>query len=117
VGDEGSGIEVYYSWDISPVARDSQVARNVSSVWRSKRIRRTFRIPEVGFWVKYSQIAFRITPAARALGNPKMPVDIAGIDIEDKESRVACSNDPLTAAASLVSSSPDPQIGPTAWIT
>jgi len=55
--------------------------------------------------------------AARSLGKPKMPVEIAGNAMDAKPNSSATHREPVTAAASFASSPPSPQTGPTAWIT
>src|SRR5258708_20957594 len=66
---------------------------------------------------KYFSIEEKITRAARSFGKPKIPVDIAGREMERTFSSSAISREPWTAEASFASSPPEPQTGPTACIT
>ena len=81
----------------------------------NKIIRMVFKV-EFRASEKYFSIAEKIIPAARSFGKPNMPVEMAGIAMDDNFNSSATLSEPLIASASFLSSSPSPQTGPTAWI-
>jgi len=62
-------------------------------------------------------MVWRMIPAALSTGKPKMPVEMAGKAMLLRPFWSASLRLALTALASLASSSPSPQRGPTAWMT
>src|SRR5258708_39865134 len=86
------------------------------AVGSSNTTTRTNLTPEA-WWEKYFSIGEKITRAARSFGKPKIPVDIAGREMERTFSSSAISREPWTAETTFASSPPEPQTGPTAWST
>src|SRR5436305_390380 len=82
----------------------------------SPRRQTTTRSSLVPPWRK-RWISVSMRRAARSMGKPKLPVEMAGRAIDFIAGRSARARRARTAAASFLSSSPAPITGPTAWIT